>query len=185
LVHTTNHTSCAWVLLGIVCSFSLQAEVAGQSDESEPRLAARYHVETGTNRGYLIVKAEMPIGSYIYGIYQDADSPCSKIEIGQSNQFKVLGKFKADKKARVIAKDPVFESRLEKYYDVVQFYAPIELADQVDPSKIKPIVRFTGQVCSDEGYCIPIHGKTMAVKFMGFFQRQAKMPSRQPAKFRE
>ncbi|MCH2182677.1 MAG: protein-disulfide reductase DsbD N-terminal domain-containing protein [Mariniblastus sp.] len=148
-------------------------------------MAARYHVESGTNRGYLIVKAEMPVGSYIYGIYQSEESPCSKIEIGQSKQFKVLGKFKADKKAKVVAKDPVFESRLEKYYDVVQFYVPIELTDQVDPAKIKPVVRFTGQICSDEGYCIPIQGKTMAVKFMGFFQRQANESSLRQKKIRK
>ena len=155
----------------------MNSPATGQLADNEPRLAARYHVESGTNRGYLIVKAEMPVGSYIYGIYQPDESPCSKIEIAQSRQFKVLEKFKADKQAKVIVKDPVFESRLEKYYDVVQFYVPIELVGKVDPAEIKPMIRFTGQMCSDQGYCIPIQGKMMPAKFMGFFQRHAKESS--------
>ena len=184
MVTTKKHACWGGLFLGIACGLALPSSVFGQSVEGEPQLAARYHVDTGTNRGYLIVKAIMPVGSYIYGIYQQDESPCSKIEIGQSTQFKVLGKFKADKKAKVVVNDPVFESRLEKYYDVVQFYVPIELADQVDPAKIKPVVRFTGQMCSDEGYCIPIQGKTMAVKFMGFFQRHAQESSRRHKEFR-
>ncbi len=177
LVYSMKQTGFVWSFLGLACGLVLNSPAVGQLAENEPRLAARYHVESGTNRGYLIVKAEMPAGSYIYGIYQPDESPCSTIEIAQSKQFKVLDKFKADKQAKVIAKDPVFESKLEKYYDVVQFYVPIELVDQVDPAEIKPLIRFTGQMCSDQGYCIPMNGKTMAAKFMGFFQRHAKESS--------
>ena len=152
---------------------TLNTQVTGQTTDGEPSFAARYHVQSGTNQGYLIVKAQMPAGSYIYGIYQPEDCPGSMIEIAQSKQFRILDKFKADKAPKVIEKDPLFDARLEKHYDVVQFYVPIELEMNVNPSEIKPVVRFTGQMCSDQGFCVPIHGKTMPAKFMGFFERRA------------
>ena len=162
----------------MACAVNFGSTANGQLND-EPKVEARYHVESGTNRGWLIIKAEIPIGSYIYGIYQPVESPCSKIEIGQSKQFKILKKFKADKPAKVVAKDPLFECRLEKYYDIVQFYAPIELAEQANPNEIKPLIRFTGQMCSDEGYCIPLKGKPMAAQFMGFFHKDAHESTKQ------
>ena len=163
---------------------SLNNQVIGQLSEDEPRFDARYHIQSGTNQGYLIVKAQLPAGCYIYGIYQPEDRPGSLIEIAQSKQFRMLDKFKADKTPKVIEKAPPFEARIEKHYEVVQFYVPIELGVNVNPSEIKPVVRFTGQMCSDQGFCIPIHGKIMAAKFMGFFERREANKSDPVAKQR-
>ena len=68
----------------------------------------------------------------------------------------------------------MFKTRVEKHTGTVQFYAPIEIAAGVDPSKLKPTIQFSGQVCSDAGYCMPIDKRKVVAKFAGFFDRQAK-----------
>ena len=122
----------------------------------------------------MILKAEIPEGSYIYSVAQKGDLPASKITVVPSEQFKISGKFEADRTAEITPDDPVFHIRVEKHKKLVQFFVPIEVAGGVDLAKLRPEMKFDGQVCSDSGFCIPIHGQKISAKFGGYFEQQAQ-----------
>ena len=100
-----------------------------QQEASAPyKISSRFHVQKGTQTGYLIVKVELPKGSYIHSTTQKAPLRPSKIAVAESKQFRINGKFAPDQLPTVIEKDPVFEQRLEKHMDVVQFFAIVQIA---------------------------------------------------------
>ena len=142
--------------------------------ESDVEVSARYHIQTGTDQGFLIVKVEIAEGSYIYSLTQPEPLIPSKIVVKSSKSFVAGKKFKCDNQPKVIEKDPVFESRLEKHSGTVQFYVPIRLAAASNPKSVQPEISFSGQVCSEQGYCMPIKALTAKAKFAGFFEREAK-----------
>lgn len=143
--------------------------------EAKPyELSSRFHLQTGTKTGYLIVKVELPKGSYIYSTTQSAPLRPSKIQVTQSNQFRIIGKFTPDRPPTVIENDPVFSQRVEKHKDVIQFFATIEIAPGVFPETLEAETEFSGQVCNDQGFCVPIFGAKARGKFAGYFERTAK-----------
>ena len=137
-------------------------------------LTARFHLVKGTHKGVLILKAQIPKGSYIYSVTQRGNPPPSKITVTESAHFKIDGKFTSDRHPKIIEKDPVFNVRLEKHLDLVQFFVPIELADNIDPQKVAPEIVFSGQVCSENGTCMPIRNRRVSAQFAGYFEQQAK-----------
>jgi hypothetical protein len=144
-----------------------------QKEPAPYKLSSRFHLQKGTNAGYLIVKVEMPQGSYIYSTTQRAPLRPSKIQVAESNQFRIKGKFTPDRPATVVEKDPILEQRLEKHMDVVQFFAAIEIAPGVAPEAVVAHMAFSGQVCDDRGYCVPIFAAKTKGKFAGYFERSA------------
>ena len=146
----------------------------GQQPDNEVKVTARYHIESGKNRGFLIVKLDISPGSHIYSLTQKEPLQPSKLVVKPSKAYAVGKKFKCDKQPKVIEKDPVFQARLEKHTGTVQFYIPIQLASVTNPKSVQPEITFSGQVCSDQGYCVPISGITAKAKFAGFFEREAK-----------
>ena len=168
------------LLLVVLFTYTLEGptvcfgQTANQQAPQEVKFSARFHIEKGKQRGFVIVRADIKKGCYIYGLKQTKPLLPSKLELTKIPQLKMSGKFKADKPAKVIDNDPIFKTRVEKHVGTVQFYVPIEIASGVDPAKIQPLVLFSGQVCSDEGYCAPINKQKITAKFAGFFERQAK-----------
>ena len=144
------------------------------TDSEEIKISARYHIQTGTDQGFLIVKLVIPDGNYIYSTTQTEPLIPSKFVVKASPQFSVGKKFKSDKQPKVIKQDPVLNARLEKHSGTVQFYAPIKVASGTNHKLAQPEVTFSGQVCSDQGFCVPINGMITKAKFAGFYERQAK-----------
>ena len=142
--------------------------------ESDVKVSARFHIQSGTDQGFLIVKVEIAEGSYIYSLTQPEPLIPSKIVVKSSKSFVAGKNFKSDNPPKVIEKDPVFQARLEKHSGTVQFYAPIRLASASNLKSVQPEISFSGQVCSEQGYCIPLKGITAKAKFAGFFEREAK-----------
>lgn len=151
-------------------------QVFNQSDSEDIKLSARYHIEDGTKKGFIIVKAEIPNGSYIYSLSQKSPLIPSRLTFKKDDRFKANGKFKPDNKPKVIENDPIFRTRLEKHVGVVQFYIPIEVKSVKDFKSFKPTILYSGQVCSEKGFCKPINNMAVQAKFAGFFQREAKKP---------
>ncbi len=137
------------------------------------KLTSRFHVQKGTNTGYLIVKVEMPKGSYVYSTTQKEPLKPSKIQVVESNQFRIEGKFTPDRPATVVEHDPTFKQRLEKHIDSVQFFASIKIAAGVAPESLEADLKFSGQVCNERGFCVPIFGARTKAKFAGYFERAA------------
>lgn len=152
------------------------------SDEpkKEPKpfqISSRIHLQKGANTGYLIVKIELPKGSYIYSMAQKPPLRPSKINVAKSDQFRLNGKFNPDRPAKVIEDDPIFHQRLEKHMDVIQFFAPVEILPGVKPDTLAAEMTFTGQVCNDQGFCWPIKADKTKARFAGYFERSAENQS--------
>lgn len=145
------------------------------NDSGEPKLkvTARFHLEEGTHRGFLIIRAQIPKDNYIYGVHQKKGSPSSKFVLAKTDQIRITAKFKPDKAPKVIANDPIFNARIEKHFGEVQFYAPIVIQPSANPAAIHPKIRFNGQMCSDAGFCVPIRDRIIPVEFAGYFRRDA------------
>ncbi len=154
-----------------------QAESVATSmkdEESRLKLTARYYLEKGSDKGFLIVKAKIPKGSYIYSLNQSSPLIPTKLTFKNDHRVSALSGFQPDKKPKVIPNDPIFETRLEKHYGTVQFYVPIQLADTSSLNSYKPTVLLNGQICAEEGFCQPIRSVAVEAIFSGFFRRQAR-----------
>jgi thiol:disulfide interchange protein len=150
---------------------------AVQSPAQPYKLTSRFHLQQGSNHGYLVVRMEMPAGSYIYSMTQTAPLRPSKIDVAHSRQFRLKGTFTPDQPPTVIEKDPIFEQRLEKHKGTVQFFVPIEVAPGTTPEKLTAEVTFSGQVCSDQGVCLPLSDVASKGKFAGFFSPTPQPPA--------
>ncbi len=148
---------------------------SSRQEEAEPfKLSSRFHLQKGTKTGYLIVKIELPEGSYIYSLTQPAPLRPSKIKATKSNQFHMNGSFTPDTPPIVVEKDPIFEQRLEKHLNVVQFFTSVDIAPGVSPESLEAELVFSGQVCNEEGYCVPVFGAKTKGKFAGYYERTAE-----------
>ena len=154
------------VAISIVSSTQLEAQ-------TKLKLTARYQIEKGTRNGWIVVSAEIPEGNHIYALTQKGTPPPTKIKIAASDDFSVTKKFKPNKKPKVIEKDPVFESRVEKHEGKVAFLATITIADGVDIEELFIDLKFHGQICSDTA-CIPLRNKPIPVEFGGYFVKTDK-----------
>lgn len=138
------------------------------------RLTAHFQLEQNTRKGYLVLKAQFPKRSYIYSLTQRGTPPPSKIEIATSDLFKTSGTFKPEKAPTVIENDPDFGGRVEKHKESLSFFIPLELAESASLEELSIKLRFNGQLCSEEGTCMPVRDKIVEARFSGYFQRVAE-----------
>ncbi len=141
--------------------------------QTKLKLSARYQIEEGTRQGWIVVSAEIPKGNHIYALTQKGTPPPTKIKIAESEEFSITEKFKSNKKPKVIEKDPIFQSRIEKHEGQVAFLAPITIANEADIEELMIDLKFHGQLCSDTG-CIPYFNKPVLVEFGGYFVKTDK-----------
>lgn len=142
--------------------------------EDQLKLSAHFQLEENTRTGYLVLTAKIPEGSYIYSLTQKGNPPPSKIEIATSEQFEVSGTFKPEFPPTVVEQDPDFGVRTEKHKKSLRFFIPLQLSATTSPETLNIRLRFNGQVCSDEGTCMPIRDKVLEASFSGYFQRVAQ-----------
>ena len=133
-------------------------------------LSSRMHLQTGTNKGFLIVRVDLAEGSHIYSLTQTGDARPTKLTVTPSPNFRLIGGFSPDRPAEVTVDDSDANQKIEKHKSTIQFFAPIEIAAETDPSTLAAEVVFEGQVCTAESFCMPIMGEKVAGKFAGFFQ---------------
>jgi hypothetical protein len=157
-------------------SDSRQTPAAQDKDKkAKPyKVSSRFHLQQGTNTGYLVVKVELAKGNFIYSLNQKSPLRPSKIRVADSQQFQLKSEFKPDRVPIVIENDPVFKQRVEKHKGEIQFFATVEIAPGVDVETLSADVNFGGQVCSEEGFCMPILGANTKGKFAGYFERTAE-----------
>ena len=138
------------------------------------QFTGRVHLEQGSTKGYIVLQLDLAENHYIYSITPGQSPSPSKILIAESPDFRLLENFSSDRPPMVIEKDPVFEMRIEKHKGTVQFFAPIEVRPGLDLATFQPQITYVGQVCSDEGFCVPLRDEKVAAKFAGFFDRTAQ-----------
>ena len=158
---------------------SNQLPVTGKAKNNEKKqlpykLASSLQLfDDGSNRGYLVVKIDVAQGNHIYSMSQKKPLQPTKITVEPSKSFRLLAAFKTDRPDKVIARDPIFEQRVEKHEGTIQFFAPIELAQGVDHKKVQAKVVVNGQACSDMG-CRPIQDVKSIASFAGYLQPPAR-----------
>ena len=149
--------------------------LTGKKTSDKPyKVSSRFHLQQGSNTGYLVVKVELANDSYIYSLSQTPPLRPSKIHVADSQQFKLKSEFNPDRPATVIENDPVFKQRVEKHEGDIQFFASVEIAPGVDVQTLSAEVNFGGQVCNDKGFCMPILGAKVEGRFAGYFDRSAE-----------
>lgn len=138
--------------------------VGGQ--EKQVTLAGSFTIERGSHRGVLSLSATMAPGWHVYSVTQKkgATQP-SKITPAESESYKVLGQFRADRDP-VEKTYPFYSVPVEEHPGKVVWSAPIELAEDVKPEGLIVPLEYNGQVCSDK-VCIPLTERVEAA-FAGF-----------------
>ena len=160
-----------WVaLLAVLLGSLVTKPLVAQKDL---KIQGTYQIEKDKRQGWLILNIQIPKGYHIYALTQVGNPPPTKIQLAKSSEFELLDKFKADKKPKVIEKDPIFETRLEKYEGKVALLAPIKFSKTADLKDVVFDLRITGQLCNDSG-CQPFNNKKVTIEFAGFYDAKDK-----------
>jgi suppressor for copper-sensitivity B len=142
----------------------------GFGGSAEPAtLSASFKVMEGSRRGLLSVHCLIEPDWHVFSITQPKGGPMpSAVKVTESEQFKLLGPFQADRPPHVKPPD-VFPVNSEEHEEQVIWTAPIELAEGVKAEDATIEVKFSGQVCTsgEQGACIPLSKKLVA-KFAGY-----------------
>lgn len=146
----------------------------GQGDGSVT-LTAGYKIVRGTREGTIWVKAaDITPGWHIYSITQKAGGPqkseikvadLSKTDAQSAGSFEV-GSFEPDVPPR-IHNTSIFPVPSEEHENEVTWTAPLKLAEGVNPEKLPLKLSYGGQICKDDGSCIPLR-EELDVKFEGY-----------------
>jgi hypothetical protein len=150
------------------------AESAAQLASQPYQLTGRFHIQSGTNQGYLVLQCDLPPGNYINSLTQAGDLKPSTITVTPSDQFSTAGKFYPDQPPKITEMDPVFNQRTEKHRGKIQFFVPISVSENVDLNQLHPELIFDGQVCSEENVCTPLRNKSVKANFGGYFERASE-----------
>lgn len=138
------------------------------------KMTSRFHLQKGTNQGYVVLKVELEKEHYLYSLTQVGDIRPTRITATPSKLIRLTAKFNPDRPATIIEKDPVFKQRIEKHKNVIQFFAPIEVASNTEVRQLTAELVVNGQVCKEAGFCIPIINQKVKSRFAGYFDRNAQ-----------
>jgi thiol:disulfide interchange protein len=133
--------------------------------------SAEYRVEKGTRIGRLEIKADIQPDWHIYSTTQPSGGPLpTKIKITPSQQFEVTGELKPNVDP-VVTTDDVFPGvNVEKMVGEFRWTAPIQIAENVDPDKVKIQVKIDGQACDKAGTCQMITETLADIRFAGYYE---------------
>ena len=141
---------------------------ASGGGEGDLVLVGRYRVLEGGTEGELTVEAGVAPSWHVYSLTQLPGGPqTSKLTVAASEQFRLLGPFVAEQPPKVKRYD-FFDVPVEEHDGTVTWTAPIRLAPNVLPHQVTFDVTFEGQICQDDGVCIPISARKVPIKFAGF-----------------
>lgn len=147
--------------------------LGGATGGDKAQFTAEYQVAEGTRDGRLSVTAMMQPTWHVYSVTQlPGATQRSVITLASQDQAKLTGEFQPDAAPHVKMYD-FFDVPVEEHDDTVVWTAPIQLADGLDPKSTELQLKFNGQVCQDEGSCIPIVNKPIVAKFAGFYKEES------------
>ena len=138
------------------------------------KFEGRLHLQEGSTEGYIVLQIDLAPGHYIYSVSPEGSPAPTKIEVVPSASVQVAQGFSPDQPPTVIENDPVFQRRIEKHTNRVQFFVSCRLDPNADYKLTGlPVIEFNGQVCSKDGVCLPIRDKKIPVEFAGYFQQDS------------
>jgi len=143
--------------------------LSGLGGGDKATFAGEFQIEQGSRQGRLSIVATIEPNWHVYSVTQAPGGPMkSEIKVAESPDFRVSGPFQPDAPPHVSSSE-FFPVPIEEHSDKVTWTAPIRLSNNVAPESLKIEVKFSGQVCMDDGACIPILNKPVAVKFAGYY----------------
>ena len=149
--------------------FNLGAIGGAGGSGGEVTLSGKFEVAEGSRDGRISITAEMLPTWHVYSITQLPDGPIkSELKVERSQQYELVGSFRASVAPHVKHYE-FFDVPVEEHPDTVTWTAPLRIADGVDPEALEVRVNYTGQVCQDEGACIPIEQLVVA-PFAGYYE---------------
>lgn len=144
--------------------------LGGSSSGEKATFTAEYRVAEGTRDGQISLTATTEPDWHLYSVTQLPGGPqTSVIKLASSEQAAITGEFTPNIPPH-IKQYEFFDVPVEEHDGEVVWTAPIQLAEGVDPTKMELQLKFNGQVCQDEGACIPIANKSIVAKFAGYYQ---------------
>lgn len=123
------------------------------------KLSAKLKPEAGTQRAVLELTAVIAPRHHIYSTDQIKPGRASVIQIPESEKYRLLGPFMADKKPLVKDPDPDLNVRTESFKDKVTWRAALEFASGVVAAEEVIELTYSGLVCETTGSCTPIDGR--------------------------
>ena len=151
--------------------------------QAEPwKFEGRLHLQKGTGTGYIVLQIDLQPGHYIYSVDPKGSPAPTSVSLVQNAAVKTQGSFSPNVQPLVNENDPVFNRRIEKHKERVQFFIPCEVDPNADFQKAgMPVIEFNGQVCSEGGVCVPLRKQQIPVQFAGYFERENQAASNTPA----
>ncbi|QDU90524.1 Thiol:disulfide interchange protein DsbD precursor [Pirellulimonas nuda] len=129
----------------------------GIGDGPQPvELAAQFTPATAERPAVLMVTATIEPGYHVYGVKQPAGGPQrTDLTLAPSSDYRLLGEFRGFPAPHTYIDEEVFTGvEIHEHEDQVTWYAPIELAEGVDPNKVKVAGSVSLQACDES--CIPL-----------------------------
>jgi len=123
--------------------------------ESVVSIESQFTTPKDKTPGYLFITATIKPGWHIYSITQPPGGPiATEIKLTPAQGVRVLGQFQPTVEPEK-KREPVFDNiMVESHHDKITWYAPLEWAPGVDPSKLKIEGEITVQPC-DADSCLP------------------------------
>ncbi len=147
--------------------------IGGGLGGEKATFSAKYELAEGGRSGRVSVTATMELNWHLYSVTQKSGGPQrSVIKLKDERQAVLTGEFKPDE-APHIKNYEFFDVPVEEHAGAVVWTAPFTFADGIDAEKAELGLVFNGQVCQDEGACIPISNKAVVATFAGYYKEQA------------
>ena len=124
----------------------------GTQRVGEPvQLSAEIAPATSDRPAFLAITATIAPGYHIYSITQPAGGPgASVIELNPSPDYQLTGEFVSTTAPKSHVDYEIWDGlTIEEHYDSVTWYAPIELAEGVDPAAITITGKTVVQACQE------------------------------------
>ena len=118
-------------------------------------LTAQFTPKNIDRPAVLMLTADVASGFNIYSLTQKPGGPTpTTIQLAPSQQYNVIGSFSSLPIAKAQYDAEVFNMKVEKHYNQVTWFVPIELAEGVDPSQLEITGRVEMLACKTS--CIPV-----------------------------
>ena len=130
-----------------------QIDQFGDIQSGDPVSATTsFQILTGTRKGILKVTADIIPNWHVFSM-KDTNGPIpTNINVGESDDFKLLGKFRPDRKPHIVNEEG-FDDPCEEFEGSVTWSAPFEIATEINPDKLKIHLVINGQACETNGSC--------------------------------
>lgn len=130
-----------------------QLDQFGDIQSSDPvSTTSSFQILTGTRQGILKVTADIIPNWHVFSM-KDTNGPIpTNISVGESDDFKLLGKFRPDRKPHIVTEEG-FDNPCEEFEGSVSWSAPFEIATEVNPDTLVINLVINGQTCQTNGNC--------------------------------